>query len=191
MQTNIPSNIVSGHKAQWTKRFADYDPSLWTLSYHLRGTQALDVTAEDNGDGSFLVTLTAVTGDPSAPLTPGVFFVQAYVTEIADATNKRLVDQCRVNIIPDLSSEAVETHDGRTQAEITLTAIDAVLAGKATRDQASYTIGQRTLIRIPIPELLELQKHYAGVVQAEHIKARIKKGLSPFDNIHVQFRRPR
>lgn len=192
MQTNIPSKLVSGLKTEWTKRFTDYSPDLWILSYHLRGTEALDVTATDNEDGAFLVSLTAETsGDTPTPLTPGQFFVQAYVTNIADPTIKHLVDSTRVNVIADLSSETLETFDGRSQAEVMLAAIDAMLAGKATRDQMGYTIGQRTLTRIPIPDLIELRKHYLSIVESEQVRARVKKGLPAFENIHIKFRRPR
>jgi hypothetical protein len=190
VQTNIPSSIVSGLKTEWTKRFTHYSPDLWTLSYHLRGTQALDVTATDNEDGSFLVSFVAETsGDTPTPLTPGQFFFQAYVTKIADPTVKVIVDHGRVNVIANL--ETLETFDGRSRAEVLLEAITAMLEGKATRDQMGYTIGQRTLTRIPIPDLLLLKKEYAGIVEAEHIKARVKKGLPAFENIHIKFQRPR
>lgn len=192
MQTNIPSSVVSGLKTEWTKRLSDYSPDLWSLSYHLRGSQALDVTATDNGDGSFLVSLVAETsGDTPEPLTPGQFFFQAYVTNIADSTLKYLVDQGRVNVAVNLSSVALETYDGRSQAELMVAAIDALMAGKATRDQMGYTIGQRTLTRIPIDQLLEFRKHYVGIVESEQVKARVKKGLPAFENIHIKFQRPR
>jgi len=192
VQTNIPSSIVSGLKAEWTRRLQDYSPDLWTLSYHLRGAAAADVTATDNGDGTFLVSFVAETnGDTPTPLTPGQYFFQAYVTSIADASIKNLVDQGRVTVAPDLSAESMETFDGRSQAEIMLAAIDAMLAGKATRDQMGYTIGQRTLTRIPIDQLLEFRKHFLGVVESEAVKARVKKGLPAFENIKVQFRPPR
>lgn len=191
MQTNIPSSIVSGLKTEWTKTLVAYSPALWTLSYHLRGSNALDITATDNGDGKFLVSFVAETGETPTPLAVGTYYFQAYVTSITDPTNKLMVDSGRVNVIADLSAESVETFDGRSQAEITLEAIDAMLLGKATRDQMGYTIGQRTLTRIPIPDLLALRKEYAGIVEAERMAARIKKGLPIFENIHVKFTKPR
>lgn len=151
------------------------------------------MTATDNEDGSFLVSLTAtyVVTMTETPLPVGQYFFQAFVTNIADPTDKRLVDSGRVNVDADLSSVDVTTFDGRSQAELTLVAIDAMLAGKATRDQMSYTIGQRTLARIPIDQLIQFRNQFAGLVQAERIKARVKKGLPIFDNILTKFRRPR
>lgn len=192
MQTNIPSSIVSGLKTEWTKRFRDYSPDLWSLSYHLRGTQAADVTATDNGDGAFLISFVAETsGDTPSPLTPGQFFFQAYVTNIIDPTIKVIVDQGRINVTANLSSETLETYNGRSDAELKVEAIDALMAGKATRDQMGYTIGQRTLTRIPIDQLLEFRKYYAGIVESERVKARVEKGLPAFENIHIKFQRPR
>lgn len=191
MQTNIPSNIVSGLTVEFTKRLADYSPAEWTLSYHLRGTQAANATATDNGDGSFLVSLTAKTGGMTpVALTPGRFFFQAYVTNILTISDKRLIDSGRINVTPDLSS-VTTPFDARSSAELMIEAIDALMEGKATRDQMSYTIGQRTLSRIPVPDLLEFRKYYIGIVESEAIKARVKKGLPAFENIHVKFRQPR
>ena len=191
LQTNIPSNLVSGLKTEWTKRLKDYSPGLWTLSYHLRGVAALDVTATDNGDGTFLVSLTAETsGDTPAPLPTGQYFFQAYVTSIADNTIKTIVDSGRVNVIADLSSGDVETYDGRSDAEKMLAAINDLLAGKATRDQMAYTIGQRTITRIPFDQLRMIRSDLMAQVESEAIKARVKKGLPAFETIKTKFKQP-
>ena len=52
------------------------------------------------------------------------------------------------------------TGDTRGQAQIAYDAIKALLAGKASRDQQMYKIGDRELQRIPVPELLMLLDHY-------------------------------
>lgn len=191
MRHNLPSSIVSGSTTEFTKRYALFTPDLWTLSYHLRGAAALDVTATAGDDNkSYMVTLVAAVDDE--PLAPGQYFFQAYVTNIDTPSDKRLVDNGRIQVLPDLSSPDVETFDGRSNAEKMLEAIDAVMQKKAlTGDQAAYTIGQRTLTRIPLDQLIEWRRYYEGIVQAELIQARIKKGQSPFTNILTEFKRPR
>lgn len=192
MRTNIPSGIVTGLKVEWTKTITGYGPDEWSLSYHLRGENRLDVTATDNEDGSFLISFVAETDeDTPAPLTTGAYFFQAYLTNIADTTNKFLFDSGRVNVIANLADTSLETFDGRSRAELMVTAIDALLAGKATNDQMGYTIGQRTLTRIPPDQLIQWRNHYASIVEAESMRERQKKGLPVFENIHVKFTKPR
>jgi len=197
LKTNIPSRVITGLTVTWTKRLADYSPSLWALSYHIRGAEGnvLDVVATDNNDGSFLVSLTAsYLGEMDAvtPLAVGQYFFQAYVTNIDDTSDKRLVDSGRIDVEADLSLESVTSFDGRSKAELMLEAIDALLLKKAlTPDQMSYTIGQRTLTRIPHDQLLKFRDYYVGIIQAERIKARRDKGLPVFDNILTKYRQPR
>jgi hypothetical protein len=188
--TTIPRQIVSGHQIIFTQCFEDYKPADWTLSYHLRGAAALDVNAATQDADTFLVTLTASSGSPLVALPAGQYYYQAYVTNVSTPSDKRLVTSGRVVVVADLSDTSLATYDGRSQAEKILEAIDAVMAGKATRDQASYTIGQRTLVRIPVDQLMEMRKTYVAVIQQERIAARKAAGLSPFENILTEFRTP-
>lgn len=178
---------MSGSTVVWTERLTRYPSGLWLLSYHLRGAAALDVNAEGNDDDSHTITLLAATGMTPTPLPTGQYFYQAYATDLSNSTDKRLVHSSRVQILPDLSSTGITTYDGRSVAELMVEAIDNVLAKKATRDQESYTIGQRTLKRIPPDQLISWRKYYAGLVQGEKIQARIEAGGSPFETIAVEF----
>lgn len=196
MQTNIPSSIVSGATIEFTKclhnRLPDYTPDLWDLSYHIRGAAALDVDAiawtED--PTQYFISLTASYGIVPTPLPAGQYFFQAYATDVSNTADKRLVDSGRINVLADLSNPLLTTYDGRSNAEIMVAAIDAVLNKKATIDQAAYTIGQRTLTRIPPDQLIEWRKYYASIVQGELIRKRIEKGMSPFENILTEFKLP-
>ena len=59
----------------------------------------------------------------------------------------------------------------QTENENILEAIKATLLNRATTDQASYTIGTRRLDRIPVPELLQLQRTYTTAVRLERNRA--------------------
>lgn len=193
MQTNIPSSIVSGATIEFTKCFRDFTPDLWDLSYHIRGASpvVLDVDAIAWTDPTqYLVTLTASYGVTPTPLPAGQYFFQAYATDVSNTADKRLVDSGRINVLADLSSPSLTTYDGRSNAEIMVAAIDAVMQKKATVDQAAYTIGQRTLTRIPPDQLIEWRKYYAAIVQGEIMRKRIAKGMSPFENILTEFKQP-
>lgn len=191
MLTNIPSSIVSGSTVTFTKKFEVYTADFWSLAYYLVGAARAESSFAVNADGiSFDVTLVAISA-PSTPLPVGNYYFQAYVTYLSDPTDKRLVDSGQIKIIADLSSNTVTSFDGRSNAESMVAAIDAVMQKKATHDQQSYTIGQRTLVRMPMDQLLEWRKYYVGIVEAEYLAARREAGLPIFQNILTVFRSPR
>ena len=64
--------------------------------------------------------------------------------------------------------------DLRTHAEKVLDAIEAVIEGRASKDQESYTISGRTLQRTPLRDLLNLRKYYKDQVATEKGTARSK-----------------
>ena len=56
--TTEPTSIIAGDTLAWTKSLADYEASLWTLTYYLRGPSAQTITATTSG-GDFAGTKTA------------------------------------------------------------------------------------------------------------------------------------
>ena len=66
--------------------------------------------------------------------------------------------------------------DDRSHARKVLEAIEAVIEGRATKDQEEYTIGSRTLKRTPVKELLELRDKYRGEVHAEELAENARNG---------------
>jgi len=185
--TNIPKQITAGTSVEWIVTLADFKPSDgWLLSYHLRGPSKLDLTHDTplTDDLNFAVKLTTA---KSSLLTAGRYFYQAFVVRgSGDTQEKRLVDNGEIEVLANLS-DADEGYDGRSQNEKMLAAIDAMLQKKATRDQQSYTIGQRTLTRIPLDQLLQWRKYYASLVNGERALKRARNGGSFFGNILTQF----
>lgn len=57
--------------------------------------------------------------------------------------------------------------DTRSEAEIALAAIDAVMANRATVDQQEYSIGDRMLKRMTVDELVKLRAHFQARVNAQ------------------------
>lgn len=189
---NLPSKIVSGKPVKFTVSLDDYSPAEWTLSYHLRGAVARDVTGTTSDDGlSFKFDFVAETsGMTPVPLTPGQYFFQSYATNVSTSSDKRLVDSGRFEVLTDLSNPSLTSYDGRTENEKIWAAIKAMIAKKATRDQMSYTIGQRTISRIPMDQLIMFEQHYAKKVAADRARERMDNGGSFFETIKTQFREP-
>lgn len=177
---------MSGATESWTECHRLYPSDEWTLTLHLRGGSSLDVTATANEDKTYAIDLVAINND-SDPLPVGAYYWQTKVTNIADNAIKKFIDNGTIQVLADLSDPDLETFDGRTKAQVMVDAIDAMLAKKATRDQQSFTIGQRTLQRMTPEQLLKWRQYYADIVKAETMKKRVANGESPFETIYVEF----
>jgi hypothetical protein len=184
--TYEPSEFAIGESLAWSKSFADYSAADgWTLTYYFRGPTNFDVVGTANGTKFDVNVATTVTANASA----GVYFWQAWLSKGAD---KIRADSGRTTAVAGFPTVSAPGFDGKSDAEKLLDAIDALLEGKATVDQQEYTIGaggaQQQLRKIPIPDLLELRKHYAAIVAGERRK-RNRRGLGR--TIRVQFDPPR
>jgi hypothetical protein len=182
-----PTEIIAGETLNWTKSLPDYPAAEgWTLKYYFRGAGAgFDVTATADGD-DFSVTVSATT---TAAMTAGAYYWQA---EISLSSEKHIVDSGQATVKPALAAVASNVvFDGRSRVKKTLDAIDAMLDGKATLDQQEYMIGNRSLKRIPIPDLIALRTHYAQMVSRERRAEKLSQGAPFLKSVHVRFRQPR
>lgn len=186
-----PREFAAGETPRWTKALADFPASDgWALDYYLRGAGAgFDVSATADGDG-FVVEVPAASTEN---LTPGNYRWQGWVSKGAE--QYKVVDAPVVvkrGFVGVAAATVVET---RSEVKQILDAIDALLKGKATKDQQQYTIagggGYRMLMRIPVGELIQLRKEYARLYAAERRRERARRGGSPFSTIKVRFDVPR
>lgn len=183
---SIPSSLAAGTSARWKQSLRDYSPALWTLTYYFRGNgsgASFNVVAETVGS-HFEAYLSAAT---TTGMPAGDYWWQAMVT---DGTDTVLVDSGRLKLLAGLLAQA-SPYDGRSPARITLEAIDAQLQGRASKEQQSFTIGDRQVQFTPIPDLLKLRDYFARLVTAEQQAERLQQGGSYFKNINVRFTRPR
>jgi len=183
--TYEPSEFAIGESLAWSKSFAEYSAANgWILTYYFRGPTTFDVIAIANGAAFDVDVAASVTANASA----GLYFWQAWLSKDDD---KIRIASGRITAAAGFPTTDAG-FDGKSDAELLLAAIDALLAGKATIDQQEYTIGaggsQQMLRKIPIPDLIELRKHYAAIVAGERRK-RNRRGLGR--TIRVQFDPPR
>ena len=78
------------------------------------------------------------------------------------------------------------TTDPRSDNKIILDAITAVIKGRATKDQESYSINGRSLSRTPLKDLMDMQSHYQALYNGELRKEAIKNGLGHGGKIRVR-----
>jgi hypothetical protein len=160
--SNFPAEIPAGLSFQATLAFADFPAPAWTVKAIIRGPQALDLTGTADGADHVFTADAATTG----AWAPGQYWISFRAT---DGTQVREAGRQELRITPDMA-QAGAGYDGRSEAEISLAAIDAVLAKRATIDQTRYRINNRELWRTPISELQSLRAFYAAKVRREKAK---------------------
>lgn len=175
-----PDVIVAGDTVRWVKKLTDYLPADgWVLSYVFTSQAGVfSVVASDNGDGSHLASVTAA---DSAAYVPEAYRWQASVTKAAE---RHTVAWGATEVLPDYAT--YPPADVRTPAKQLLDAVEATLKGRATTDQASYSVGGVSIARLSMAELLQARSRLQGEVVREERVERIRKGLGHTGNILVR-----
>lgn len=147
---------------------SDYDG--WTLTYYLNSSYS---TVATYADGVFTVEET------STNWTPGFYDIQGVVT---DGTSRYTVETGKVEILADLSTVTSSVSHVKT----VLDAIEATIAGAATKEQKSYEVAGRALEYKSLSELLKLREVYKREWASEQKAAKVAQGI--FSNqIKVRF----
>jgi hypothetical protein len=164
-----PAELVAGDTWTWKRSLGDYPAGEWTLTYYFRAV-ASEFSVVCTADGTdHLATVAAST---SAGKKAGRYEWTAVVTS---GSSRYTVGRGQALVKPDPASTGAG-FDPRSHARKTLEALEAVIEGKATRDQKSYTIGGRALERMPVEEILKFKDHYAQLVAAEEAGERLAAG---------------
>lgn len=178
-RTTEPREIIKGERIEWTRDLADYPASLWTLKYRFRNTgTGVNVTCTADGD-THVAVMEASASDDFTVL--GKVEWQAWIEEIADATNTFVVDQGEAVIKAGFvdSTAAVDT---RSTAKKIVDAIDAAMLVSAGSDVIEYEIetpaGRRRVKKSRDAAMAE-RKYYAAIVSRENHAARVRNG-GPF-----------
>lgn len=165
-----PGDMIAGDTLTWKRSFANYPASAgWTLAYVLNSpTQRIVVSPGDiTADGDAFSV--AIPSSETKTWAPGTYQWLA-VVQLAAAdpvpAQRFTVALGRINIAFDLL-DATAPQDTRTQNEIALANIDAMLAGTASSGVEEYNIAGRMLRRYGLPELRALRSDFASRVRQE------------------------
>jgi hypothetical protein len=171
------TKLIVGDSLDFTTEVADYPATDgWTLKYRLVPRFSSPVQAP--------VTLTATTYQTtgyrvevgpttSATWAPGMYSWASWVEKTGSRVT--LEQGQEVTIAPDPGAMA-QGVDVRSSAEQALAAVTALLLGKATSGQESYTINGRSLKSYPMADLLALQTQLQTDVTRERRAAAIAAG---------------
>ena len=184
---NEPYELVVGDYWAWKREDLtnDYPTNLYSLSYEFH--------CDSGGGGSHQFTINAVEANgvyyievPSTTTdnyNPHDYIWGAYITRTADS-NRVQIGEGKTTILPNLANTNA---DLRSHNKKVLDSIEAVIEGRATIDQSSFSVGNRSLSRMSIDELMEFYNIYDRRVKNEEKRSRIKNGAASGNKIGVQF----
>lgn len=158
MAGSIPSEISAGITFGVSLSYPEYAAPEWGLTLILRGPQAISLDAVREGD-EFTFSASA---DVTAGWQPGTYWWQL---RAIDSFETVLLEDGQLRVREDLAA-GEGAFDGRSHAEKVLEAVEAVIEGRASIDQQSYSINNRSLTRTPLADLLKLRAVYRAQVQA-------------------------
>jgi hypothetical protein len=176
--------LIAGDSLVFTTSVPDYPPSAgYQLDYRLvrrdAAGAAISFTAGTSGD----VYSVAVTPATTAAWTPGRYTWASYASK---AGERYTVGQGELVIEADPAT-ITAPYDNRSHARKVLDAIEAVLENRATTDQQQVSIAGRSLVRMPVAELLKLRSVYAAEVRSEDAAIRAAAGLGAGGRVLVRF----
>lgn len=188
---NIFSTLPAGDSTSWQDapvRLADgrtADATAWTLAYHLRGAEAVDLTAAASG-ASWKTTLPS---NVSVTLAPGPY---AWVAVLTNAAQERItVGNGQLTITPDLVA-TTSGYDPLSFAQRALQNCEAAMAtfnttgGKVKK----YTIAGREMEFQDIASLLALREFWKGKVMADSTASSIAQGQGNPRKLYQRFGNP-
>lgn len=181
--TREPETINAGETIEWRREdLADYPAPSWVLTYELRNAAGAYQIAAAASGSAHAVSVTAATSKDYAP---GVYEMAGYVVSGAE---RRLVYRATLTIRPYLG--AAGALDTRSHARKVLDAIEAVIENRASKDQQSYRIGDRELVRMSAADLLDMRSRYRAEVAREREAERAALGKPRRRRLLATFTRP-
>ncbi len=182
------NNIKAGDTLDLEYSFGDYDSGTYTMSIVLRGPEQINIT---NGGSGMTVTgsgtdyTVEVTAAVTADWTAGDYWYSIYMTD--GASSKRYeVETGTVEILTDLSAVST-TYDNRSHVKKVLDALESHIEGRASKADLSYTIGDKTISKMSMVEILQLRDRYKAYYANERAAEKLARGENPGGKIKVRF----
>ncbi|RKR02600.1 hypothetical protein C7446_2318 [Kushneria sinocarnis] len=167
--TGIPDSITAGTTLSLPITLTAYPADDWSLTLILRGAGSIDLSATPDGNTHRFAADASTTSEWPA----GNYWYSLRASRGADVHE---IDSGTLTVRPDIANRH-EGYDGRVHAERVLEAIEAVIEGRATKDQDSYRINNRELRRTSIDQLLKLRHRYRLEVQQLRAKRKGRNTL--------------
>lgn len=170
----FPKQITAGITFNFKVNLTAYPASSgWSLVTYLRGESVIDLQSQAEGN-QHTFNIPAQTTKTYNAGHYGYSLRAIHTSGTVDELESGVVE-----IKADLASLS-GTSDLRSHAQKTLSALEAVIEGRASLDQERYRINNRELYRTPMETLIKLRNQYRAEVCRERAKA---SGKSVFGQV--------
>lgn len=183
---NVPQLIYAGDTVKWNEPATpEYSSATgWAATFSLRhatGNDALNITGTSDvaGGWNFLITATQ-----TAALHVNGHYWQMVVTK---GSERYTIGTGKLETQANIPATNA-TFDGRTQFEIDLDAIRAEMRARiAGGSVQEYSIGNRSLKKMPMADLIALETKLKADVAREVRRKRMAQGLDSGRAVYVRF----
>jgi len=168
---NEPTALRAGDTWKWTRSLADWPATSWTLKYRAKNAAGgFEIVAAASGDDHAVTVAAATTAATAAGDYTWIAWVEGGSSEKYSVDSGTWTVQAEYRA--GLASVAL---DDRGHARKVLDAIEGWLEGNDLA-AAEFTLGDRRIKNIPIPELLKLRQRYLQEVSTEDARAALERG---------------
>lgn len=198
-QQNIePAEINIGDTITWIRR------SVQALSENDNGTvDYIDIKASEGWALKFtavgktgIIAINAIADPDNAddfkftalPAATAAYIAGDYQWQITatKATDRYTIATGFVTLLDNIAGRSA-LYDNRSHAKKVLDAIEAVIEGRASQEQQSYTIAGRSLEYTSLPDLLKLRATYKTEYENELATAKTAAGLGTGRKVYTRF----
>jgi len=177
--TTEPASFMAGNTVKWINSHADFPADDgWVIAHAFVNASGTFATTSTADGSNHLTTILAAT---SAGFTAGDYRWQAYATKGAE---RYPVGSGATTVEANFATGAT---DGRSHVKTVLDAIEAVLEGRATSDQASVSLNGRSIAKLSPAELIEFRRFYKAEYASEVKAGRVAAGLGHRGKVRVRF----
>ena len=169
-----PTRLAAGDTIDFAWSSADYPAPTWSGTWRIIGAATglpLALTSATSGSGFRITATAAATAGIAVPARGLSATLIGFVSAGAERFE---IYRAGIQLLP---NAATITGDLRGHAAIVLAAIEAVIENRATKDQMGYRIGDRSLERTPLPDLLKLRDQYRFEAAREADAAALASGM--------------
>lgn len=179
--SDIPAIMTAGDSFAWKKTLSDYPADDgWILTYSLvNASGQIKFNAVANGAAHAVALLIATTAAWDA----GVYRYQATVKK---ADQRKVVDSGTVEILADFET-ATAGLDARPHCFIMRDSLQALFEGKATSDQLSLSINNRSISLLSPSEVIEWLDYYRAQCVAYDRSERTRQGKPTGQQVKARF----
>lgn len=189
ISNGVPFRLLQASTRKFTLDYSgeDITPDNYSLVITFSdGTVSNSVSATDNGDDTFLVTL-SVADTSTLPLQKELPYT-CYATHDSNG-EAYVVERGTVKVEPNLAYDP--NQDIRSHVKKVLDELESVIEGRVAQTDASYSIGtgtlQRSISKLSHEELIQAHQHYKRLYAMERSKERLRKGKRPANKVYGRF----